>query len=227
MIRLINVWYFYESTPAVKGLNLTLNDDVVYIIGPNASGKTTIMKLLSLIYPPTKGKVLYNEENPWQDEKLLLKLRKRVVYVHEKPILLRGTVIDNVVLPLVLRGIPRSEAIERAKDLLRELGLESVENKKRRDLSAGQAQLVSLCRALVLDDVEYIFLDSPTSMLDIENRKRVIAAICKKSARKVIATLDLALPLQLPGRVLLLDSGELREDITPEEYKAKFLTSLT
>ncbi|MCR8487933.1 MAG: energy-coupling factor ABC transporter ATP-binding protein [Crenarchaeota archaeon] len=204
-------------------MSLTLSDSVTYVIGQNASGKTTLLKLMSLIIPPTKGEVLYNGENPWRSGKLL-KLRKSIAYVHEKPILLRGTVVDNVALPLILRGIPKNEAAERARDILREFGLENIENKRRKDISSGQAQLVSLCRVFVLDDLEYIFLDEPTSMLDIENRRRVIDFIQRKHAKKVIATRDLALPLQLPGRVMLIDAGELKGNITLEEYRTRFLS---
>ncbi|MCR8433543.1 MAG: energy-coupling factor ABC transporter ATP-binding protein [Candidatus Korarchaeota archaeon] len=223
MIRLEDVWYFHGKSPIIKGISLTLSDSVTYVIGQNASGKTTLLKLMSLIIPPTKGEVLYNGENPWRSGKLL-KLRKSIAYVHEKPILLRGTVVDNVALPLILRGIPKNEAAERARDILREFGLENIENKRRKDISSGQAQLVSLCRVFVLDDLEYIFLDEPTSMLDIENRRRVIDFIRRKHTKKVIATRDLALPLQLPGRVMLIDAGELRGNITLEEYRTRFLS---
>ncbi|MCR8471347.1 MAG: energy-coupling factor ABC transporter ATP-binding protein [Candidatus Korarchaeota archaeon] len=223
MIRLEDVWYFHGKSPIIKGISLTLSDSVTYVIGQNASGKTTLLKLMSLIIPPTKGEVLYNGENPWRSGKLL-KLRKSIAYVHEKPILLRGTVVDNVALPLILRGIPKNEAAERARDILREFGLENIENKRRKDISSGQAQLVSLCRVFVLDDLEYIFLDEPTSMLDIENRRRVIDFIRRKHTKKVIATRDLALPLQLPGRVMLIDAGELKGNITLEEYRTRFLS---
>ncbi|MCR8501801.1 MAG: energy-coupling factor ABC transporter ATP-binding protein [Candidatus Korarchaeota archaeon] len=223
MIRLEDVWYFHGKSPIIKGISLTLSDSVTYVIGQNASGKTTLLKLMSLIIPPTKGEVLYNGENPWRSGKLL-KLRKSIAYVHEKPILLRGTVVDNVALPLILRGIPKNEAAERARDILREFGLEDIENKRRKDISSGQAQLVSLCRVFVLDDLEYIFLDEPTSMLDIENRRRVIDFIRRKHTKKVIATRDLALPLQLPGRVMLIDAGELKGNITLEEYRTRFLS---
>lgn len=222
MILLKDVWYLYGEKPAIKEINLTLKDDITYIIGPNGSGKTTLLKVSSLIFRPARGEVLYNGENPWRDKKKLLKLRKKVVYVHEKPILLRGRVIDNVAFPLVLRGYTPSDAKDRAREILREIGLESIENKRRRELSAGQAQLVSLCRALILD-AEYIFLDEPTNMLDIENREKIIELIGKKKAKKIIATHDLALPLQLTGRILLIKDGKLWGEITLDEYRSMFL----
>ncbi len=176
-IELINVWYRYSKSKdwALKEISITFrSSEIVYIDGHNGSGKTTLLKIASLMYRPTKGFITINNKNFWSlnEEKKTL-FRRRVVYVHEKPILLRGTVLDNILYGLRIRGIDIEEALDISLNILSMFGIDDLINKPIQKLSTGQAQLVAIARALAVKP-DILFLDEPFSNLDKEKRKAVI-----------------------------------------------------
>jgi len=177
MIELIDVWFRYSNRGGwvLKNISISFKPQETYIVmGANGSGKTTLLKVAALLYKPCKGKVLVNGENFWElDKSRRLSLRRKVVYVHERPILLRGSVIYNIAYGLIIRGIKADEAVWRAERMLNELGITYLANKDSKSLSAGEAQLVSIMRALVLEP-KIAFLDEPFAHLDRQKRKKLV-----------------------------------------------------
>jgi len=180
MITLDNVWFSYEDEHYVlKNINLSISEGITVIKGPNGSGKTTLLKIASLLLKPKKGHVIVEGTSFWKASKSVReKLRKKVVYVHEKPYLFKGTVYDNIAYPLKIRGYDLS----RVANVAKEFGVEKILNKNVNELSAGMRQLVALARAFVFRP-KYVFLDEPLANLDDENKSRVIGII-EKYARK-------------------------------------------
>lgn len=215
MIRLEGVWYRYPGTGWVlRGLSAEIPDrGVTVLAGPNGSGKTTLLKIAGLIYKPARGRVRAWGIDVWaSDGGARLEARRRVVYVHEKPIMLRGSVLDNIAYGLRLRGIPRGEAEERARRAASMLGLEGILDKPASALSAGQGQLVSIARALAVEP-RILLLDEPFAHLDLDARaalSRLISRI-KGEVGVAIATHDYYLAARLADRVLLVEGGAARE----------------
>jgi len=120
MIKLVDVWFRYPKRKEwiLKGITTSFKPGETNIImGANGSGKTTLLKIAALLYKPCKGKVLVDGKNFWElDKNKRLLLRRKIVYVHEKPILLRGSVIYNIAYGLILRGIKVDKAIWKAED---------------------------------------------------------------------------------------------------------------
>jgi ABC-type multidrug transport system ATPase subunit len=179
-IELKNIWYSYDSyTYVLKNVNLVLREPGLYVVvGPNGSGKTTLLKILSLIIKPSKGSVLINGRDFWvlgDDEKSLI--RKSIVYVHDKPVLLRGSVRYNVELGLRLRGEKRGDEV---LEYISRYGLREVLDKPVNKLSAGQAKAMTIVRALILKpkilalDEPFTFLDNTKVKLLIEDIQRIV-----------------------------------------------------
>ena len=213
MIEVKNLWFRYPNgTVALKDITLTINDGVTAVVGPNASGKTTLLKVLGLLYRPTKGDVKVDGVNYWELSKGLREsFRRGIVYVHEKPILIRGTVIDNVIYGLLIRGYERDEAIDKAIHVLRELGIEYLVSKRTKELSAGEAQAVALARAIVLKP-KYLLLDEPTANLDLSKRRalmRLLKELSDEGLNIVVATHDQLLAAKLAKYVVVLEEGRL------------------
>ncbi|RLG85853.1 MAG: ABC transporter ATP-binding protein [Thermoprotei archaeon] len=213
MIKVRNLWFRYPNgTVALKDITLTIDDGITAIVGPNGSGKTTLLKILGLLYKPTKGVVEVDGVNYWELSKGLREsFRRRIVYVHEKPILIKGSVIDNVIYGLLIRGYERDEAIDKAMHVLKKLGIEYLVSKRTKELSAGEAQAVALARAIVLKP-KYLLLDEPTANLDLSKRKalmKLLKELSDEGLNIVIATHDQLLAAKLAKYVVVLEEGRL------------------
>ncbi|RLG47591.1 MAG: amino acid ABC transporter ATP-binding protein, partial [Thermoproteota archaeon] len=140
--------------------------------------------------------------------------RSGVVYVHERPIVLRGTALDNVAYGLRVRGAPDAE--ERALAAMEALGIDCLAREEARSLSAGQRQMVCLARALAVSP-RHLLLDEPTANLDSENRRRVEEVLSEFPGVVVVATHDRLLALRLAERAVLLEGGGVRAVGPPSE----------
>ncbi len=167
------VWYKYPGGPWVlRGATLAVGKGrIVLVTGPNGSGKTTLLKVAAGLLRPQRGSVLVDGVPPGDPG-----IRGYVVYVHETPIMARGSVLYNASLGLVLRGVPRREAEERARQALRLLGLEGLEDAPAGSLSKGLQARVSLARAIAVEP-RYLLLDEPTAHLDRRARKSLLALL--------------------------------------------------
>ncbi len=235
-IKLVDIWYKYPPNKiALRGISLEVADKRIIIVGPNASGKTTLLKILSLMYKPWRGIVLVDSKNYWGlHEKDQLAIRRRLIYVHEKPVFVRGTVLDNILLGFRIRKVnfDKHEIIDKAIGLLETFNLKKIANVKPKNLSTGQLQLVSIIRALILEP-DILLLDEPTANLDIGKREILLQYleeyIRKDSNRKIIiATHDLLIPLLLEDSyVILLSGGDIAgrgyvDEILSYEYEKLF-----
>lgn len=154
---------------ALKGVNLKIEEgESVAIIGKSGSGKSTFMHILALLDKPTSGEILLNNQEVTSiGKKELDKTRnKQFGFVFQQFFMnSKDTVLNNVMLPLKIGGIPNSKRKEMALEALKAVELDDKINNKANNLSGGQKQRVCIARALV-NNPKIIFADEPTGNLD-------------------------------------------------------------
>lgn len=195
--------------------------EMLFITGHSGAGKSTLLKLIHLAERPSRGAVLFGERN-------LLKVRGRRVALHRREIgvvyqdhrlLTDRSVFDNIALPLILRGMRRGEIGKRVRSVLERLGLGDRERALPTQLSAGEQQRVGIARALV-GEPRLLVADEPTGNLDPTLSAEIMAlfaALPERGTSVMIASHDLALVKRMRKRVLVLDHGQLVDDIAPED----------
>ncbi|HBT40359.1 MAG: ABC transporter related [Thermotoga sp. 50_1627] len=145
-----------------------MGESCVGLVGPSGSGKTTLLLNLALLLKGTWKKFQFLEEDVTETN--MERLRRRVTYVAQHPILLRRTVFENIAYPLLLRRISKEKITERVEMIAQLFDLKDLLNKKPWQLSGGQAKRACLARAFVFEP-KVILLDEPTADLDEKSRR--------------------------------------------------------
>ena len=158
-----------EIVYVLKGIDLEIKKgEYVALMGPSGSGKSTLMNILGCLDTPTSGTYILNGKHvsEMQDDELAGILNKEIGFVFQTFNLMpRTTALDNVALPMVYAGYSKSERIERASEVLKQVGLDDRMDHKPNQLSGGQRQRVAVARALV-NKPSIILADEPTGNLD-------------------------------------------------------------
>ena len=153
----------------LKGIDLEINKgEYVALMGPSGSGKSTLMNILGCLDTPTSGTYVLNGKHvsEMQDDELAGIRNKEIGFVFQTFNLMpRTTALDNVALPMVYAGHSKSERVERATEVLTQVGLNDRMDHKPNQLSGGQRQRVAVARALV-NKPSIILADEPTGNLD-------------------------------------------------------------
>ncbi|WP_405524016.1 ABC transporter ATP-binding protein [Streptomyces canus] len=167
----------YGSTTALAGVDVGVHErDSLAIMGPSGSGKSTLLHTLAGIVRPDDGQVLLRGEriDNLGENKLSALRRKRFGFVFQFGQLLPELPAEeNVALPLMLEGMPRGEAVARARRWFTPLGLDGLELRRPGQLSGGQAQRVAIARALAAEP-DVVFADEPTGALDQRTSTEVV-----------------------------------------------------
>src|SRR5450755_118783 len=182
VIRTYDLWKTYvmgdQEIHAVSGVDITIKrGEYVAIMGPSGSGKSTLMNLIGCLDTPTRGQYYINGRlvSEMTDDELARIRNKEIGFVFQTfNLLARATSLHNVELPLIYTGVPANERIERAKQALTSVGMESRMNHKPNELSGGQRQRVAIARALV-NTPSIILADEPTGNLDSQTGVEIMA----------------------------------------------------
>jgi putative ABC transport system ATP-binding protein len=157
------------STVALEDISLSIKEgEFVAIVGPSGSGKSTLMQILGCLDRPTGGKYFFEgkEIHNYTDDEFARIRNEKIGFVFQAFNLLpRLTVLENVALPLMYRGIPPKERIKKAQEMINLVELSDRADYQTSRLSGGQKQRVAIARALV-NDPKIIFADEPTGNLD-------------------------------------------------------------
>ena len=195
--------------------------EMLFVTGHSGAGKSTMLKLIQLAERPTRGAVLFGDRN-------LAKVRGGSIAHHRRNVgvvyqnhqlLMDRSVAENVALPLVLRGIKRSEIGKRVRSMLDKVGLAARERSLPSQLSAGEQQRVGIARAVVAEP-ELLIADEPTGNLDPTLSAEIMAlfaSLPERGTSVLVASHDLGLVKRMKKRVLVLDHGQLADDISPED----------
>lgn len=194
---------------AVDSLELG-RGEVMSVLGPNGAGKSTLLQVLALLTPLSAGEVRFMGEAVTRRN--ALSLRRRMAVVFQEPLLLNTTVYNNVSQGLKFRGVGREDARRRVGTWLERMGIAHLAGRTGRFLSGGEAQRVSLARALALQP-EVLFLDEPFSALDFSTRSELVgelAGIVRESGiTTFFVTHDYSEIPAFGGKVLVLRDGRV------------------
>ncbi|WP_460122863.1 L-cystine ABC transporter ATP-binding protein TcyN [Pseudomonas sp. H3_G09] len=220
----------FKSQVVLNGIDLEVKEgEVVAIIGPSGSGKTTFLRCLNFLEEPTSGRIKVGDieidtSRPLnQQQSLVRNLRQHVGFVFQNFNLFpHRTALENVIEgPIVVKKMPREQAIALGKKLLTKVGLAGKEDAYPRRLSGGQQQRVAIARALAMEP-EVILFDEPTSALDPELVGEVLATIrglAEENRTMVIVTHEMGFARDVANRVVFFDKGVIVEQ---GEAKALF-----
>ncbi|MBP1912081.1 ABC transporter ATP-binding protein [Thermococcus stetteri] len=222
MLRAESLYFSYGDF-AVENVNLSLNrGELVAIIGPNGTGKSTLLKLLFGILKPEKGKVEVDGKNiselsPGERAKVIGFVPQN--HVPTFPFKALDFVLLGSTPELGPFGAPSKRYKEKAMELLRLFGLEKYSEKPYTSLSGGQIRLLLIARALMTSP-KYLLLDEPTSNLDLRNALLVLQTV-KKLTKEGVGSLVVLHDPNLAGlfadRVVLMKDGRIIAEGKPEE----------
>ncbi len=187
------------------------------LVGPTGSGKTLLLRTLAMLDPVDAGEVRWGDATVRGSD--VPKFRSQVIYLHQRPALIEGTVEQNLQQPFLLR-VHQNKTFDRARiiNLLKLLGrTELFLSKQQRDLSGGEQQLTALLRAVQLDP-DMLLLDEPTAALDANTTDQVEALVStwldeQAEARAIIwVTHDLEQARRVSARIMTIHEGRLAGD---------------
>jgi putative ABC transport system ATP-binding protein len=177
LLRASDLHLRYGKTPALAGVDIEIRSgEIIALTGKSGSGKTSLLYCLAGILPPARGHVVYRGHDLANlgDEEVSRLRREEFGFVFQFGELVPElTLLENVALPLRLKGISRRDADAQAHRYLEQLGIARQANKRPAQVSGGEAQRAAVARALV-HRPRVVFADEPTGSLDSENKQGVL-----------------------------------------------------
>ena len=206
---------------ALRSISLSINkNEYVAIMGPSGSGKSTLMNLLGCLDTPTDGRYMLNGKDVSKmDDNQLADIRNNEIgFVFQTFNLLpRYNALENVMLPLIYAGVPKSERIKRANEVLENVGLTDRIAHKPNELSGGQRQRVALARALI-NKPSIILADEPTGNLDSKTSLDIMNLFDEihKLGNTIIIVTHEDFIAKHAERIIKLMDGEIESDVMNE-----------
>ncbi len=212
----------FGELEVLKGINTTIRKgEVVVVIGPSGSGKSTFIRCLNLLEMPTGGQIVFEGENITGKGYAAHKRREKVGMVFQQFNLFNNlTVLENITVSQkkVKKTDPKT-AEEKARSLLRRVGLEDKADAYPSQLSGGQKQRIAIVRAMAMEPDVMLF-DEPTSALDPEMVGEVLSVIqdlAKEGVTMVVVTHEMSFARKVGTRILFMDGGVIAEEGTPQQ----------
>lgn len=230
IVRVHNLHKWFGLLHVLRGISLEVYpQEVVVIIGRSGSGKSTMLRCINLLEEPSSGRVeidglaveaVEGHIRP-EHRSVIRNLRLKTGMVFQEfNVFPHKTVLENVIeAPMVVKGIPREQAVEKATELLRKVGLLDKQDVHPIRLSGGQKQRVAIARALAMEPKVMLF-DEPTSALDPELIGEVLAVmkdLAREGTTMIIVTHEMGFAHEVADRVIYMEGGVLVEEGPPEQ----------
>lgn len=221
----------FGDLTVLKNISFNINDgEIISIIGSSGSGKSTLLRCMNQLETITSGTITIdgktlvetkNGEPVYAGKDILKEILMETGFVFQNFNLFpHYSVLRNVMeAPVCVAGVPKKQAEEKARELLKKLGLETKADAYPCELSGGQSQRVSIARALALEP-KILFFDEPTSALDPEltgEVLKVIKSLTDLNITMVIVTHEMAFAKEISDRIIFMDKGVIIEDASPDE----------
>ena len=227
MIEIKGLKKRFQDNIVLDGIDLSINKgDIIGIIGPSGTGKSTLLRSINLLERPEEGSISIGDTTinlplKGKDKKKAIELRKKTGMVFQRFNLFEHkTALENVMEGLiVVQKKNKEEAKKLALEALDEVGLFNWQNHYPKHMSGGQQQRVAIARTLAMRP-DVILLDEPTSALDPELIGEVLTVIQKIASQgytMVLVSHEMNFIKKISNRVIFLDGGHIIEDGTPKE----------
>ena len=222
LIKIEHLCKEYPDITPLKDVNAEISKgDVISIIGPSGTGKTTLLRCLNRLEEPTSGTVTVDGEVITDPRCDISKVRRKMGMVFQSfNLFANRNIIGNVIsAPVDLLKIPREQAYKEGMELLRRVGLAEKAMSFPDELSGGQKQRVAIARAIAMKP-EIILFDEPTSALDptmVGEVLSVIRSLAKEGMTMMIVTHEMRFARDVSTRVFYMDEGGIYEEGTPAE----------
>jgi ABC-type polar amino acid transport system ATPase subunit len=223
MIKIDGVCKWYGSHQVLTECSASIaRGEVVVVCGPSGSGKSTLIKCINGLESFQKGDIVVDQESIKSPKTKIYRLRSRVGMVFQSfELYPHLTCIENITLaPQKVLKRSRDESIDRAKTLLKQVGLSAHGAKYPSQLSGGQQQRVAIARSLAMDPLVMLF-DEPTSALDPEMINEVLDVmvdLARSGMTMVVVTHEMGFAQRVGTRVLFMDAGVIVEDRACSEF---------
>ena len=210
----------FGKNAVLRGVNFELKTgERVGILGPSGSGKSTFLRCINRLEQPTSGAVIF--DGVLITDKNVTKMRQHIGMVFQHFNLINNlTVMENLTLaPVKLKLMDEEAAEQKAKRLLKHIGLFGKQKAYPASLSGGQKQRIAIIRAMMMDP-QILLFDEPTSALDPESIGDVLSLIRELAERGmtiVIVTHEMNFAKEIATRVVFMDEGKIVEEGTPRE----------
>ena len=212
----------YPDATPLKDVNATVDEgEVISIIGPSGTGKSTFIRCLNRLETPTSGQILVDGVDMCAPDVDLPKMRQKMGMVFQNYALFNHKlVVENLMMaPMDLLGMSKQDAYDQALDLLKMVGLKDKALSWPHELSGGQRQRVAIARGLAMKPKILLF-DEPTSALDPQMVSEVLSVItnlAEQGLTMLVVTHEMRFARDASSRVFYMDQGELWESGTPKQ----------
>jgi ABC-type polar amino acid transport system ATPase subunit len=230
MITVENLVKSFNSIPVLHGINhAQRRGEAVVLMGPSGCGKSTFLRCLNQLEIAQAGRITIDgisvecghppRTRVEREQQHKLRMRTGMVF-QSFNLFPHLTVLENITeAPMVVKGVPRLEAEERALELLVKVGLEAKAQAYPSQLSGGQQQRVAIARAMAMEPLVMLF-DEPTSALDPELRDevlRVMRDLVEEGMTMIVVTHEMQFARDMADRILFFDGGVVAESGPPEQ----------
>ena len=223
IIRIVDMHKWYGDFHVLKDINLTVQKgERIVLCGPSGSGKSTLIRCINRLEQHQRGRIVVDGIELTNDSKNVEKIRTEVGMVFQHLNLFPHlTILENLTLgPIWVRKAPRSEAEETAMYYLKKVRIAEQAKKFPGQLSGGQQQRVAIARSLCMKPMVMLF-DEPTSALDPEMVKEVLDVmidLAQEGMTMLVVSHEMGFARSVAHRVLFMDSGQIVEQNTPDEF---------